>query len=347
MARRPTLRQTLDRLLDQYEAEIAAAFRESVDGIRSSVTLRVLIEALERGDIAAAIGALNLDRAAFSRLEDAIERAYAAGGTAMVGHMPTLRGAEGAAVVVHFNRRNPRAELWLRQHSSGLVTNIIADQRRAIRDTLTAAMSRGQNPRTTALDIVGRINRATGRRVGGIVGLTQGQAHAVDLARQELTSGESAALRNYLDRKLRDRRFDRTVMAAIRDGKPIPADVVSRMTGRYADRLLQLRGETIARTESLASLNAASREAFAQGLDKTNYAPNQVIRTWQTAADNRVRDSHRAMNGQKVKGLEEPFRSPSGARLMHPGDTSLGAGGEDVINCRCIVRYEIDYFGEG
>ena len=61
--------------------------------------------------------------------------------------------------------------------------------------------------------------------------------------------------------------------------------------------------------------------------------------------DGRTRDSHADLNGVEV-GLDEAFDSPTGARMMHPGDTSLGAGAEDVINCRCMPEYRIDMIAE-
>jgi hypothetical protein len=48
------------------------------------------------------------------------------------------------------------------------------------------------------------------------------------------------------------------------------------------------------------------------------------------------------MEGQAV-GLDEPFISPTGAKMMHPGDTSLGAGGDEVIMCRCRARLKVDW----
>jgi hypothetical protein len=42
-------------------------------------------------------------------------------------------------------------------------------------------------------------------------------------------------------------------------------------------------------------------------------------------------------------GLKEPFTSPTGARLMYPGDTSLGAGPAETIQCRCTVSVRIDF----
>lgn len=346
MARKRPLRKQINDLLDKYNPIIKAAFLESIQDVRSNVVLRVFADRLKRGDIDGAIDALNLERAAFASLEAAIAQAYASGGASMVGNMPTLRDAAGDKVVVRFDVRNPRAEQWLADHSSNLITRIIDDQRNSIRAVLVEGMSQGRNPNNVALDIVGRISRANGQRMGGIVGLSGTQIEHVEAARQELLSGDKNALRNYLERVRRDRRFDSLVRKAIKEGKPLDRATVDRIIGRYSDRLLALRGETIARTEGLASINASRKEGFRQGLEKTNYGPDQVIRTWDSAGDSRVRHSHDLMDGQTVQGLEEPYTTPDGARMMHPGDTSLGAPAKEIINCRCIERIEIDVFGD-
>jgi len=210
-----------------------------------------------------------------------------------------------------------------------------------IRLTLAAGAEFGRNPRAVALDLVGRIG-ATGRRTGGVVGLTDPQAGFVTAARRQLASGDPAQLRAYLARELRDRRFDGFVRRAIEAGKPVPASTVDRMTGRYADRLLLLRGETIARTEALTAFNEARDEAFRQAVETAGIEPDAVTKKWDSAADARVRENHAAMNGQRVK-FTEPFRSPGGAQMMHPGDTSLGAGAAEIINCRCISTARINH----
>lgn len=51
--------------------------------------------------------------------------------------------------------------------------------------------------------------------------------------------------------------------------------------------------------------------------------------------DERVRDSHAEMEGQKVP-IDEPFILPGGAKAMYPGESGVAA--ED-INCRCFVEY--------
>jgi hypothetical protein len=148
-----------------------------------------------------------------------------------------------------------------------------------------------------------------------------------------------------LNMGLRDKRFDRTVAAAIRDGKPMPRDVVDKIVMRYRDSALRYRGEMIGRTEALQSLNRAEYEATKQAVDMGAVASDHVMREWDSAGDKRVRWSHKMLDGQRV-GLDEPFISPSGAKMMHPGDTSLGAGANEVVACRCRVRSVIDWLAD-
>jgi hypothetical protein len=208
---------------------------------------------------------------------------------------------------------------------------------------LSRGMEEGLNPNTVALDVAGRMNKLTGRRSGGIVGLSNNQVQYVESVKKELASGNPAALRNYLSRSRRDKRFDGIIKRAIKNKAPLSKFGIDRIAGRYSDRLLQLRGETISRTEALSSIHASKHEGFLQGLEKTNYPPEAISRVWRSAGDGRVRHTHSAMNGEISAGLNTPFRSPSGALLRFPGDTSLGAGAEEVVNCRCDTDYRIDF----
>ncbi|MFN3858114.1 MAG: phage minor head protein [Caulobacter sp.] len=337
MPRQPTQAEVFDDLLARYEREIADAFRAAVDDLGAQADLAGAIEALSRNDIAGALEALHIDPAAFNGLQDAIARAYGEGGTSMAS---IAARRTPAGVVIRFDGRNPRAEAWLRQNGAALVTRIIQDQRTAIRNALVAGMERGQNPRAVALDVVGRINRATGKREGGVIGLTEQQEGFARTARGELRSGDPAALRRYLERARRDKRFDRSVQKAIRTGEPLPADTAAKAEAAYRNRLLQLRGETIGRTEALTSLQASKFEAMVQAVESGQVDEAAVRKSWRSAGDLRVRDTHRALHGDSV-GLREPFRSPSGARLMFPGDPSAPVA--ETIQCRCDVNYRIDF----
>lgn len=325
-------------LIEQFDPQIRKAFEDAIDDINRAVDLARLVAALERGDIESAIRALNLDTMAYYELEKAIADAYAAGGSATVNSIPV--GALSANLVVRFNVRNARAENWLRDHSSRLVTEIVNDQRLAVRSALLAAMQAGQNPRTAALDIVGRVNPRTRRREGGLLGLTTAQERFVAAYAAELASTEPGLLRNALKRARRDKRFDRTILKAIRDGEAIPALTAARMVQRYRDGLLKLRGETIGRTEALASLHAAQYEALLQAVEVGALQESQIQRIWQSAGDARVRDTHQDMDGQTV-GLRDQFTAPDGSRLQYPGDPS--APPELVINCRCWAETKVDF----
>lgn len=347
MARRPSLRARINALIDELEPGLARAFRESIDGIKANADLRRIVEALERRDIEGAIRAVNLDRAAYAPLENALANAYQSGGALTASAMPRIIDRAGAQVVVRFDVRNPRAEQWLRNYSSNQITgHILPDQRQAIRTTIEAGYARGEGPRSIARSLIGTWDRASQSRTGGVIGLTNAQAQALSRAREELASGDPALLRNFLTRARRDARYDAAILNAIKNGEPLPASTISRALVGYEERLLELRSEMVARTETMQAVHSAEREAFTQGIEKAGYSTETIRKVWRSAGDGRVRDTHRALNGQSVVGSETPFQSPSGALLRYPGDTQLGAGPAEVIGCRCSVEYNID-FSEG
>lgn len=342
MARRPRAFNRIAAAIGAWEPEIRRAFLDAIEDLRSGADVQAIAERIERGDVDGALRAVGIDAAAFRGFERAIEEAFNAGGTAAIGGLPALMEPDGARLAIRFDGRFLRAERIIRDHSSRLVTRIVDDQRDAIRAALREGLEIGLNPRTTALDIVGRINRATGRREGGIVGLSGPQERHVASARRELLSGDPTQLANYLTRERRDRRFDAIVRRAIADEKPVAAADVSRITARYSDRLLELRGETIARTETIASVNAGQDEAMRQVIDTGRVRVDQITKTWIAASDPRTRDTHAAMNGQRV-AFGAAFTSPSGAQLMYPGDQSLGAPASEIIQCRCTIRHAVSW----
>lgn len=313
----------------KYGLEVAQAFMAAINDLRSNVELQKVIAALERGDLQGAMEALHLNRAAFAGLEAKITEAFVAGGQGAVASMPAA-----VSIGFRFDPGNQRAASWIRQFSGNLITGLVDGERQQARDFLADGMARGAHPRSVALDLVGRLNRV-GVRWDGLIGLSAPQRAYVQAARIELASADPKLLKHYLTRTRRDRRYDRTVLKAIREGKAIDRDTASLMVTRYSARLVQLRGEVIARTEGLPAIRAAKHEAYQQLVDDERIAEADIERGWHTAGDRRVRDTHDGMSGQTVRGLSLPFQSPSGALLMFPGDTSLGAGAEEIVACRC------------
>lgn len=336
-----TPKQQLDALIDLFAPDIRSAFLAAIQDIVDSVIINQVIAAIQNGDPEAAFRALGFSEAAMRPLTAAIERAFEQGGVMTGRTFPRYLNTPSGKAVFRFDVRNSRAEAWLRDHSSTLITRIGDDTQRNVRNVLTVGMQDGRNPRNVALDIVGRIDPVSGKRMGGIIGLTPQQEFWVRGARTKLQQLDEA----YFRLELRDKRFDRTVAAAIRDGKPLPADTIDRLVTRYKDNALRYRGEMIGRTEAMQALNRSEWEATKQAVDLGAVSDSAVKREWDSAGDNRVRWSHRRLNKQRV-GLDEPFVSPSGARMMHPGDTSLGASADEVVACRCRVRTVIDWLAD-
>lgn len=94
------------------------------------------------------------------------------------------------------------------------------------------------------------------------------------------------------------------------------------------------RARRIARTETIATSNAATLEGWRQ---------SDVIagKQWVCAMTQNSRKAHKKANGQIVP-LDEPF-IVGGEKLMHPGDSSMGASAENVINCRCTMKSVLKY----
>lgn len=340
MARR-TDREIFEELLAAHEPLIRQAFLDAIRDLVDNITLRVVVERLERGDVAGAINALHLDADAFGRLERAIADAYNSGGQATVGNLPRLIDPSGARVVFRFGIRNPEAEAWLREHSSTLVTRIVDDQREAIRTAFSEGLAQGQNPRKTALEVVGRVSRVSNRREGGVIGLTAQQERFVARARQELSSGDPEALAHYLTRGRRDKHFDRTVAKAIRDGKPLPPEMVAKATGRYADKLLALRGEMIGQNETATALDKSREEAVRQQIASGKIAAQDVRKVWKHTPQEHPRIHHVAMNGKSV-AWGAKFELPNGVRMDHPHSDDAPA--DETIFCKCFWSVKIDYF---
>ncbi|KRG47346.1 hypothetical protein ARC20_03175 [Stenotrophomonas panacihumi] len=351
-----TARQ-LDQLAVQLEPAFQRAFLKAVRSVANEAAVQVIADLMQAGRVDDVLTVLGLDEPRFADLAEALRGAFKAGGAVATKEMPAIRlkldpvvtgsyrpKATAPVLRTQFDLRNPVAERWLQQNSARLITGIVNDQREVIRVVLQQGLAAGRNPRQTALELVGRAG-ATGQRAGGVVGLTSQQAQFVANMRAELASGDPGRMAQYFDRQRRDKRFDAAVRRAMQARRPVsPADI-DKIAGRYADRLLALRGETIARAESITALSAGREESFRQHIAAGGLAPENVIGTWSATGDRRTRHTHQEMSGQK-RAFGEPFVSPNGAQMMFPGDTSLGAPPEETINCRCTKLYRIDMAAE-
>jgi F like protein len=218
----------------------------------------------------------------------------------------------------------PPAEV-LDEMLSNLLDNIqelTDDERDRVLEILSNAVAVGQSPIKTA------------RELSDVIGLTSYQEGVVDSYRALLENNSSQAL----TRALRDRRYDGTVQNAIDANDFLDQDQIDMMVERYRERMIDMRAETIARTEGLKVTEQVRADSMDAMADQAGIDRGLVVKQWSATNDNRTRDTHAALDGQ-ARLVEDPFDSESGAQLDHPGDGS--APPEEVINCRCTTAYHV------
>lgn len=334
-----TPRQELEALVDVFTPRLRDAFLAAIYDIVDNVILEDVIRAIRDGDIERAFQALGFNEAAMRPLVKQLEEAYETGGVLTGATYPKYLATASGRGVFRFDVRNSRAEAYLRDKSSGLVKDIETSIRTNLQETLRQGMVRGDNPRVTALNIVGRYDNSVGHRVGGVIGLAPNQVEWVDNFRSKLVNLDPSFKRY----KLRDERFDSVVERAIAEGRQLSEADIDRMVTRYKDKALKWRGDNIARTESMQALNASEYEAAKQVVDMGAVPADNVKREWDATGDRKTRHSHALMDGQTV-GLNEPFVSPvTNAKLMYPGDTSLDAPASEIAQCRCRQKVKISW----
>ena len=339
MARRLTSQERrLADLVKKMEPSVRAAFEAAIKKAGAAIDVPALVAALERQDITTAMALLQIRPEAFAPMAEALRAAFIAGATSAGEVLPiTLRAAFGYG-------GNPRAEAAIQRFVGEKIQIMVGQSQEAIveavRAVVTSGAVEGVPPARQALELVGRVSRATGQRTGGIIGLNSPQTDAAIRARAELARGDFAS---YLRREGRvggrDKNFDRLIRAAQKNGRPLTKTEIDKMVDGYKRKMLNLRGQTIARTETLNALRAGQYDGFKSMVETGVVRDDEMTREWLPTSDNRTREDHSAMAGVIVVGMETPFTLPDGSQGMFPGDSSLPPG--QTINCRCAVAVRI------
>lgn len=315
---RPDLEE-LDRLIAEQEASVKRAFQNFVRTVgRDGPVLSAIIAKLENRDVDGALRIVNSYVAVMGNVLPAVSHAVGAATAAELARL-----VPNVSVGISFDPSFPRAAEIIRANRLQFVNGFTAQQRAATIQALGRAYQAGKG--TTA----------TARAFRDSIGLTPSQETAVDNYRKLLEKGS----RDALDRALRDRRFDRAVVNAIENEKPLTAAQIDRMVDRYRSNFVAMRAETIARTEGVRATSQAREESLDQMIAQTGISVASVIRIWNSLHDQRVRHWHETMDKQE-RPRNEPFQDGLGNQLMYPGDPSAPA--ETVINCRCGTTFRID-----
>lgn len=313
------------RALDAIEQQMARDYLAEAATITRNTTLAEVLARIQAGNLLAARDVFN---GRYGRLAEDIRAAFLAGGNAEAASMRRT----------DFDMQRPSAQAGVNNLQANAIQIIAREQGDAIQAIISHGQEVGMGPPRIARNLLGMAG-TNGERTGGVVGLTGQDAQWLSNTRTQLASGNPALMRDYFQRVRRDKRYDGIVERAIEAGRPVAVADIDKITQRYAERLLATRAEVVSSINALEAYNAGRNQLYRQ-LVEDGTDPSKITKRWKTRGDERVRASHRAMNGQTKPG-DAPFVTPRGALLMNPGDMSMGAGVSEVARCRCRAIYSI------
>ena len=306
----------IEALLAQGERRILVAFREAIAVLEDASTLTEVEAHLTRGQYGKA---LDIIRQAMSKVSAAAIAQFIAAGEA-----ENVFILQAGVSVAAFNVADREAAQAITTMRSDVLDRLANAQHRAM-----IKIAYRRNP---------PLDRAQGRAgiargIAETVGFTERQISQIESYRRALESGSSEALR----RKLRDRRFDPSIRRAANGGDPLSPEEIDKQVARYAERMKMRRAKEIARQVSLRATGEGQDHQYGQAIRAGELAADDIIQTWRSVGDTKVRDSHRHLNNQKrAHGL--PFEGLYSA-IRYPGDP-LAAPAE-TAGCRCYLTRRI------
>lgn len=187
----------------------------------------------------------------------------------------------------------------------------------------------------------------TGKQITGMIVQETANEELVSLGMDASFTLENRFARAYLGSKVAEfskhvlktkaDQLRNTLVAGFKAGEGI-RKLTQRVQAVYGSVLKgQYEALRIARTETISASNAGAM---------MGYETSGVVKEkgWLTTRDQRTRGAdpddvadHWNMDGDRVKLNEAFIDGRTGARMMHPGDTGLGAGAEDLVLCRCAM----------
>lgn len=312
----------------QLEPRLRDAFVQALSEAKDGLSVRAMQEFIERGDVAGLETYVTAKLGDMPLVQDALRSAIIDVGAKMGAYLPN-------AIMVRFDRFNPRVIEAVNREALQFIQQITADVRDTVGDLLKEGLKEGIGPAASA------------RRIRQEIGLTQRQRQAVRNFRRMLEAGD----RELLTRELRDRRFDRTLEQVILGRRKLTPAEIETMVNRYAERYLKHRAENIARTESIRALSSGNRAAWDQVFARNPTLRPQLRRRWYVAPLEGP-SSHRTVGkigGKKGSGTRVRRTCPICAAI--PGMNENGRAFDEAFltpegslmsppvhpHCRCVV----------
>ena len=332
-----TPRDYIQKMADErFTGEMRNAFLDSISRIADAVVLQEIASRIQMRDVQGAVVRLHLRDDAFDPVKVATVSGFGAAGRKTTNLIPPAsRG--GQKIKVAFDPGSRSARQAVDNLHTNLIREVTEETRGAVAQEIRDGLERGKNPRDIARAIRGSYNQQAKRFDNSVIGLTRQQQRWVSRAEAQLASGDPAELRQYLGRKLRDRRYDSMVLKAINEERVLTQAEIDKMTEAYRRRTIAYRAEVIGRDQALEALTIGQEEAMDQAVDQGAVRNQDFIKEWVTSRDSRVRDAHSAVPAMNRGGIrrDEMFDTPLGPlkRPRHRG--SPGSVPANVIMCRC------------
>lgn len=90
------------------------------------------------------------------------------------------------------------------------------------------------------------------------------------------------------------------------------------------------------RAKFISANEANSIGNYAQQIEAIK--SEKKYKTWKTMRDKYVRHTHQVIDEKKI-GIFEPFQVGN-SKMLYPRDSSQGASATEIVNCRCVVKYQ-------
>jgi uncharacterized protein with gpF-like domain len=221
-------------------------------------------------------------------------------------------------VSIAFDVLSPHVQQGIRTLESRVITTLQGE----VRETVREAVAKGL--------VEARSHRVAAKNIRASVGLAPSQLHEVDLFREKLQHAHERT--DWLDNKLRDKRFDAALRKARNSGVPLTTERIDAMTDAYRKRRIAQHASTVSGTAAKDAQRLANRLSWENLVEQGGVDRNALTKTWRGIMDTRERETHRKMEGVTV-GFDQPWILPDGQQQMIPGSGDY--------NCRCIAIYRV------
>lgn len=297
--------KVVDRIAQQYDAAIAAAFVRAIFKTQQDIDTVALEKALRSGSIQRI--EKTIEQSMLGRMAQELQTPFATV-TAAVGTAQAEVLTSTLKLGAQFNARHPNVILFARDQSALLVQDITADVRAAIRVAVALGASEGITVRQQA------------KMIRQLIGLPSNWMDAPANLAIEIRAGDiAAATARKLSAVAQSQIKNRILAGTVDDA------FVEQMQDLYATGLINLRAQTIAATESIRSANFGQRESWMQAIDG-GVLPKESRQFWIAtpgACDECIQIPE--MNADGIP-LSQPFKTPYGPLPYPPAHPRCRCG---------------------